>query len=352
MAETLKRKFKVTNARKKEKIEMKMKMKRTPMIMLVIVLLIASIGFTACGSDSGDGDVKIGIVQIVDHPSLNTIRDNIVSQLEEEGFVDGENCTIDIQDAQNEQSNLKTICQKFSNESYDIIIPISTPAAQAAAGETSEIPIVFSAVTDPIEAGLISNPVNPDKNVTGVSDAVSAEKILDTALEITPNIGTLGILYTSSEANSQSVVDEMKYFCEQQRIKVEEVSITASNEIQQAVTDLIGNCDALFTPIDNTVAASMPTVVDAANKAKMPYYVGADSMVADGALATDGVNYSELGVETGKMAAKVLNGTKIAELPVLTMEETTYYYNPDTAKTIGVKIPDIIKEKGVELTGE
>ena len=335
-------------------------MKKKKSYILIAAMLVLALMMTACGNNDDNNNasgndngekVKIGIVQIVDHPSLNQIRDNVVAQLEEEGFVNGENCEIDIQDAQNEQSNLKTICQKFSNDNYDIIIPIATPTAQAAAGETKEIPIVFSAVTDPIGAGLVTNAEKPGGNVTGVSDAVSADKIMEMAKLITPEMKTVGALYTSSETNSQSVVNELKAYAEKNGLEVEEAAVTASSEIQQAATNLASKVDVVFSPIDNTVAASMPIVVDTFNNAGVPFYVGADSMVNDGGLATDGVNYVELGKETGKIAARVLNGENTADIPVLTMEETKYYYNPDTAKALDIEIPADITENGEALTG-
>lgn len=340
---------------------MKVRKARKSYIMLAVLMVFAMFA-TACGgsddSSSGsdgagaNGDIKIGIVQIVDHPSLNQIRDNVVEQLEEDGFVDGKNCIIDIKDGQNEQSNLKTICQKFVNDGYDIIIPIATPTAQVAAGETSDIPIVFSAVTDPVGAGLVDDQEKPGSNITGVSDAVSAAKIMDMAKLITPEMKTIGALYTSSETNSQSVVEELKEYAKKKNLKVEEVSVTASNEIAQAAAQLASKVDVVFSPIDNTVASSMPMIVDTFNKEKIPFYVGADSMVNDGGLATDGVNYVELGKETGKMAVRILNGEKPEDTPVLVMEETKYYYNPNTAKAIGIELPQEITKNGEALDGD
>ena len=337
---------------------MKKVMKVRKSYIMLAVLMVFTMFATACGGSDdssseskSDDNVKIGIVQLVDHPSLNQIRDNVVSQLKEDGFVDGENCTIDIQDAQNEQSNLKTICQKFVNDDYDIIIPIATPTAQAAAGETTEIPIVFSAVTDPVGAGLVKDQEKPGGNITGVSDAVSAGKIMDMAKLITPEMKTIGVLYTSSETNSQSVVKDLKEYAKKNNFKVEEVSVTASNEIAQAAAQLASKADVVFSPIDNTVASSMPVIVETFNKEKIPFYVGADSMVNDGGLATDGVNYVELGKETGKMAVRILKGENPGDIPVLVMEETKYYYNPNTAKSIDIELPEEITKSGEILDG-
>ena len=162
--------------------------------------------------------LKVGIVQIEEHPSLDTIRENTISQLAEEGFIDGENIIIDYKNAQNEMANLKTICQSFSAAKVDLIIAIATPSAQAALGETTEIPIIFSAVTDPIAAQLVESLENPGGNITGTSDAVSAEMIMELALEITPDIKTIGALYNSSEVNSVSLVNNLKEYAERNNL--------------------------------------------------------------------------------------------------------------------------------------
>lgn len=291
-------------------------------------------------SPQNDKKLKIGIVQIVEHPSLNTIRESFIKELAQQGFKDGEKVVIDYQNAQGDQTNLKTICQKFVNSKYDLIIAIATPSAQAAVGETKEIPIVFSACTDPVGSGLVSNLEKPGRNVTGTSDAVSAEKIMELAKRITPNIKTVGALYTSSETNSVSVVNNLKDYAAKNGLTVVEATVTNSSEVQQAVTSLVGKVDAVFSPIDNTVASAMPLVAQVANKAKKPVYVGADSMVKEGGLATFGINYTILGQETAKMAAQILNGQKAGDIAVKTMTDMDIYVNKDTAAAIGVAIPD------------
>ncbi|MEN6327171.1 MAG: ABC transporter substrate-binding protein, partial [Syntrophomonas sp.] len=278
------------------------------------------------------GKKMIGIVQIVEHPSLNTIRESFVAELAQQGFKDGEQISIDYQNAQGDQTNLKTICQKFANNKYDMIVAIATPSAQAAAGETKTIPVLFSACTDPVGSGLVSDLAKPGQNVTGTSDAVSAEKIMQLAKRITPKIKTVGALYNSGETNSVSVVKDLKAYAAKNGLKVVESTVTNSSDVQQAVTSLVSKSDAIFSPIDNTVASAMPLVAQVANKAKKPVYVGADSMVKDGGLATYGINYVILGQETAKMAVEILNGKKAGDIPVKTMSEMDIYVNKDTAK--------------------
>ncbi|WP_027399064.1 ABC transporter substrate-binding protein [Anaerovorax odorimutans] len=333
-------------------------MKKIAVLLMAVMLM--TVVFTGCGGeDVPNTDNKdkvasdlptIGIVQIVEHPSLDTIRENIIKQLVDEGFIDGETVKIDYKNAQNDTNNLKTICQSFTANNYDLIIAIATPSAQAALGETTEIPIVFSAVTDPVGAKLVDSMENPGGNITGTSDAVSASKIMDLALQITPDIKKIGAIYSTGEVNSVSVINELKQYAKTKDIEVVEATIMNSSEIQQAAQSLIGNVDAVFSPIDNTVASSMPTIVDVLNKAKIPYYVAADSMVADGGLATDGVNYVALGKATGSMAAEVLNGADTATMPVQVMSDTQIYINKKTADDIGIKIPKEILEKATDLS--
>jgi putative ABC transport system substrate-binding protein len=317
-------------------------MKRNFVLVLVFMLLISITG--CAGNNEGasspkDTKLQIGIVQIVEHPSLNTIRESFVEQLALKGFKDGENVIIDYQSAQNDQTNLKTICQKFANNEYDMIVAIATPSAQAAVGETKTIPVIFSACTDPVAAGLVSDLNKPGANVTGTSDAVSAEKIMELAMRITPDIKTIGALYSSSEINSISVVDNLKEYAAKNGMTVVDATVTNSSEVQQAAASLTSKVDAIFSPIDNTIASAMPIVTQVANKAKIPVYVGADSMVKDGGLATYGINYVILGQETADMAVEILNGKKPGDIPVKTITDVEIYLNMKTAEAIGIDIP-------------
>ncbi|HPF21549.1 MAG TPA: ABC transporter substrate-binding protein [Syntrophomonas sp.] len=325
---------------------------------LLVLLLFSVTGCSSAQKDDATANkesvpqLKIGIVQIVEHPSLNTIRESCVAQLVQNGFKDGENVVIDYQNAQGDQTNLKTICQKFANNQYDMIIAIATPSAQAAVGETSEIPIVFSACTDPLGSGLVDNLEKPGKNVTGTSDAVSAEKIMELAQRITPGIKTIGALYSSSETNSISVVNNLKEYAKKNGMTVVEATVTNSSEAQQAASSLAGKVDAMFSPIDNTIASAMPIVAQVASKAKIPFYVGADSMVKDGGLATYGINYPVLGQETANMAAEILNGKKPGDIAVKTMTDMDIYLNQATADALGIKIPDDVQKEAAQVFGK
>ncbi|MFW6306087.1 MAG: ABC transporter substrate binding protein, partial [Bacillota bacterium] len=244
----------------------------------VALCLIVSAGlfFSGC---SGEDEYTIGIVQIVEHPSLDTIRQSFVDKLEDEGYVDGENIVIDYQNAQNEQTNLNTIVKKFTNNRYDMIMAIATPSAQAAVGATDEIPILFAACTDPVGSNLVSDMENPGGNITGTSDAVSAEMIMGLAEDITPGFEKIGALYNSSETNSLAVVDDLEEYAEANGMEVTRGTVSSSSEVQQVTNSLVGKVDILFSPIDNTIASAMSIVGKIARDEDVPFYVGADSMV-------------------------------------------------------------------------
>ncbi len=331
-------------------------MKKKLMAITLTVLMVAAL-LAGCGSSdseaSGTGDsFKIGIVQLVEHTSLDQIREAIIAQLETEGYVDGENITIDYQNAQNEQSNLKTICQGFVADKVDVIVAITTPAAQVAMGETDEIPIIFSAVTDPVASEVVADLENPGGNVTGTSDAIDVSQIIELANELTPGFKTIGTLYNSSETNSIATVEKLKEYADANGYEVVETAITSANEIQTAAQSLAKKCDIVFSPTDNTVASSIAVANEVFTKAKIPFYVGADSMVKDGAFATSGVDYEYLGQQTADMVIEVLNGADTASMPVRTMNETSIFINSETADAMGIRIPDSILEKATDLAKE
>ena len=318
-------------------------MKKLMAMVLVVVLAVTML--TGCGGGNDDGKLKVGIIQLMEHPSLDTIRTSIIEGLEEEGYVDGENIVIDYQNGQNDMSTMKNIAQKFVGDEVDVIVAIATPAAQAALSETTDIPIVFAAITDPVDAELVDTLEAPGGNVTGTSDEVSAEQIMGLAKEITPGFKTIGALYNIGEDNSVSVVAGLKEFAAKNGYKVVESTVTNTSEVQQAAQYLADKVDVVFSPIDNTIASSMAVVTDIFNQADIPYYVSADSMVKDGGLATYGIDYTVLGNETAKMIADILGGADPATMAVKKMSDMSVYVNTDTAKEIGVEIPKAVLDK-------
>ena len=288
----------------------------------------------------GAKKVTVGIIQLMEHPSLDEIRGAITDRLAERAAENGLAVEVSYQNGQGDTSTINTICQQFVASKVDVIVAIATPAAQgaAAAAQSSGIPVVFSAVTDPVAAGLVESLEAPGGSVTGTSDAIPVEKIFALADELTPGVGSYGLIYNTSEDNSLSVIAQVKAYLDGKQIPYTDGAITSSADVQTSARNLLGKCDAIFAPIDNTVASAMGVLADEAIQAKKPVYVAADSMVADGGLATVGVNYTNLGSQTADMVLKILTGTPAGEIPVEVLRDNAVVINGNTAAAIGVDV--------------
>ncbi len=288
----------------------------------------------------GAKKVTVGIIQLMEHPSLDEIRGAITDRLAERAAENGLAIEVSYQNGQGDTTTINTICQQFVASKVDVIVAIATPAAQgaAAAAQSSGIPVVFSAVTDPVAAGLVESLEAPGGSVTGTSDAIPVEKIFALADELTPGVGSYGLIYNTSEDNSLSVIAQVKAYLDSKQIPYTDGAITSSADVQTSARNLLGKCDAIFAPIDNTVASAMGVLADEAIQAKKPVYVAADSMVADGGLATVGVNYTNLGSQTADMVLKILTGTPAGEIPVEVLRDNAVVINGNTAAAIGVDV--------------
>lgn len=328
---------------------MKQTMKQRMSVLMILVLTVVML--TGCGDKGGTSDevLRVGILQLMEHPSLNTIRESIIEGLADEGYVDGENLKIDYRNGQNDMTNMKTIAQAFVADKCDVIVAIATSAAQAVLSETTDIPIIFAAVTDPVDAQLVESLEVPGGNVSGTSDEVSAEAIMNLAKEITPGFKTIGALYSAGEDNSDSVVKGLKEYAAANGYEVVESTVTNTSEVQQAAQYLADKADVVYSPIDNTVASAMAVASEIFNNAKVPFYVSADSMVQDGGLATYGIDYTVLGKETAKMVAQILGGADVSTMPVVKMSDMNVYVNTKTAEAIGVEIPESVLDKATVL---
>lgn len=308
---------------------------------------LAATMLVGCGSDSGtvSNDVKkVAIVQLVEHTSLNTIKDAFDAQMKELGYEEGKNIEYVFKNAQGDNNTAASIIQEFKGANPDVVMAIATPVAQAAAKLSTDTPVIFAAVSDPIGAKLTTNLEKPDKNITGTSDEIQVELILDRALEINPDLKTLGVIYNKGEANSVTNIEKAKAYAKSKNIELVEATVTSVNEVQTAINVLTSKCDAVFAPNDNTVASAMNVVGTACAKAKVPLYVGADSMVQDGGFLSVGINYEDLGKETANMVDQVLKGTKIEDIPVKVFKENlNIYVNQSVLDQLGIELPDSIK---------
>ena len=314
---------------------------------LVVGLLLTSLVSLHHLKDNKKSNVlRIGISQYITHKSLDATRKGFIAELKKAGYVDGKNIQIDFQNAQGEQRNLKNISKQLAEES-DLVFAIATPSAQSLANTTKTTPVVFSAVTDPLAAKLVKNLKEPGGNITGVSDHNPTEQQLKLIKELTPNVKTIGVLYSTSEDNSKSQVEEFTKLAEKAGYKVVPYSVPSTNEIASTVSVMSGKVDAIWVPIDNTIASAFSTVVEANKTAKKPLFPSATAMVEAGGLGSVVVDQHDLGVATGKMAAKILKGQKPADTPVEIFSNGKSVINKKVADELGITIPEsVLKDAG------
>lgn len=308
---------------------------------IIAMMMAAAVAFcfTSCGSEKKSEVVKIGVIQLVEHPALDANYQGFVDGLKEAGYVDGQNIKIDYQNAQGEQANCVTIAQKLINDRSDLIFAIATPAAQAVANLTDEIPIVISSVTDPESAKLVQKNTAPGNNVTGTSDLTPCAAQMQLLKKICPEAKTVGMLFCSSEQNSYFQIALAEKACDELGLKYVEATVSNSNEIQQVVQNLSKKVDVIYSPTDNMIAAGMTLVAQVATENGIPTIVGEEGMVNAGGLATYGLSYYELGKQTAKMAVEVIEGKKPADMPIQYLDKCDLKINEDTAKKLGITIP-------------
>lgn len=314
-------------------------------VMVSVAAMAAALLMSGCTKKTNGTEnakkIKIGVIQLVEHSALDANYKGFVDGLAEAGYVDGQNISIDYHNAQGEQVNCVTIAEKLVNDRDDLIFAIATPAAQAVANITKNIPIVISSVTDPESAKLVLKNAAPGTNVTGTSDLTPCEAQMDLLKKLVPNAVKVGMLYCSSEQNSHFQIALAKAACDKLGLKYVDGTVSNSNEIQQVVTSLCGKVDAIYSPTDNMIAAGMATVAQVANEKGIPTICGEEGMVAAGGLATYGINYYELGKQSAAMAVEILrDGKKPAEMPIQYLQKCDLSINEATAKALGITIPE------------
>lgn len=326
--------------------------KRILSVLIVVLTLSLSAGLAS--ARDAESRFSVGVLQLVEHASLDAAYEGFVAGLAEAGFVVDENLTIDFQNAQADQSNMVTISERFVKNKVDLILAIATPAAQAVAAATTEIPIVFTAVTDPVEARLVETLEAPGTNITGVSDAGPIDEQIELIAALVPKAKTIGILYNSSEVNSEIQAKQAEAAARRIGLEVKFGTVASVNDIEQVLTSISDDVEAIYLPTDNTFASAMANVAKGTEAKKLPVIAGAQSMVEEGGLATIGLDYYKLGLQTGAMAAKILNGeSEPATTPVETLQDTDLMINFDTAKAIGYTFPpEILAEATIRIGKE
>lgn len=312
-------------------------------IIALTVMVVAALFMTQKEQSSQSASsekVKIGVLQFVTHDSLDEIYKGIKAGLEEGGYSTTDNLEIDFMNAEADQSQVQTMSKKLVDNGNELLIGIATPAAQGLANATTELPIIMGAVTDPVGANLVSDLKNPGGNITGVSDQTPVADAVSLIKEITPDAKTIGVLYSSNEDNSKIQVAEFKAAAEEAGYTVLEYAVASSNELASTVEVATSKTDVLFTPVDNTVASAFSTVVSVANKTKTPIFTSVEDMVEGGGIASVTLSQYDLGVATGKMAAKILDGANPADTPVQIFNEGTVVVNQKVAKELGITLSD------------
>lgn len=284
--------------------------------------------------------VKIGVLQFVTHASLDEIYKGIKDGLAEGGYKTADNLEIDFMNAEGDQSQVQTMSKKLVANGNELLIGIATPAAQGLANATTDVPIIMGAVTDPVGANLVSDLKQPGGNITGVSDQTPVADTVSLIKTITPDAKTIGVIYSSNEDNSKIQVAEFKAAAEQAGYTVAEYAVASSNEIAATVEVASSKSDVLFTPVDNTIASAFSTVVSVANKSKTPVYTSVEDMVEGGGIASVTLSQYDLGVATGKMAAKVLDGANPANTSVKIFNEGSIVVNKKVADALGITLSD------------
>lgn len=325
-------------------------------LVLLVVLLGGVFIFQRTQADTKPTAKKekptVGVLQLMSHPALDSIYKGIKQGLKDEGYTLNKDVKIDFQNAQGDQSNLKTMSEKFVNEKVAAAVGIATPSAQALANATKDIPIVLGAITDPKGAGLVKDNKKPGGNITGVSDQAPLEAQLELIQKFMPKMKTIGIISTSSDDSAQVQAKMMTELAKKANLTVKNYTVSSTNDITQVAGQMANEVDAVFVPTDNTIASAMQTLVAATDAKKIPVFPTVDTMVKDGGLATIGLDQFKLGVETGKMVAAILKGdSKPATTPIHFETSGTLYLNEKVAKKLGITVPaDVLKE--AEKSGE
>jgi putative ABC transport system substrate-binding protein len=319
-------------------------MRNLSVLLLVLILLIV----TGISSAVSAEPLVVGVTQIVEHPALDAVRDGFKEALEEAGFKEGEDVVYDLQNAQGDFNNAISIAQKFKDDKVDMILAIATPTAQAALQVNQEIPIIISAVTDPVAASLAESWESSGNNLTGMSDAAPNKLQVALIPRFLPEAKNVGTIYNAGEANSVVQVEVAKDACKELGLKLIEVTVSNSSEVLMAAQSLADRVEAIYIVTDNTVVSALESVIDVCNRQKIALIVADPSTVDKGALASYGIDYFSLGKESGKVAVKVIEGAKPSDIPIQMIsdpKDLQFVVNLDAAKTIGIAVSEeIVKE--------
>jgi putative ABC transport system substrate-binding protein len=294
-------------------------------------------------------DAFVAVTAIVEHPALDACRDGIRDELKANGYEDGKNFKFSYESAQGNPGTAVQIAQKLVGENPTVIVPISTPSAQAVISATSDIPVVFTAVTDPLGAKLVANLEKPGGNVTGMSDLSPLGKQLDLIHQIVPGAKRIGVPYNPGEANAVTLVNLLKEKAAPLGLEIVEASASKSAEVQAAAQSLVGKVDVIYVPTDNTIVSALEAVIGVGIDNKLPVFAGDTDSVKRGAIAAVGFDYYDVGRQTGKIVVRILKGEKPGDIAVQGIEITQLFVNPGAAQKMGITLPEALIASAKEV---
>lgn len=319
---------------------------------LIMALLSTAMATTMIVSPVNAKDVSVAVTAIVEHPALDAARDGVKDALAAAGYKEGENLKFTYQSAQGNPATAAQIARQFIGEAPDVIVPISTPSAQAVVSGTRDIPVVFTAVSDPVGAQLVKSMEKPGGNVTGLSDLSPVADHVKLIKEVAPNVKTIGFLYNSGEANSISLLEGLKVAAKEGGLEVVESAATKSADVQGATRALIGKADLIYIPTDNTIISALEGAVSVAEEAKIPLMTADTDSVSRGAFIALGFNYYDVGKQTGEVVVRILKGEKPGDIPVNVAAGTDLVVNLVAAKKMGVEIPQAVIDRASKVIKE
>ncbi len=320
-------------------------------VCLVLVLALAIPLMSGCGEKA---EFTIGLTQFATHPAADAGRQGFIDALAAAGFIEGENVEYDYQNPEGDATVEQTIAQKFVNDKVDLIFSFGTRISMQCvnAAEGTDIPVLFCAVTDPVAAGLVSDWVHPDENVTGTSDMIEMDSSVNLILEIVPGVKKLGTIYNAGEVNSVVLADALKEVCPPLGIEVVERTVATSADVQAAAQSLVGQVDAIWVGTDNTVVSGLEALIKVCEDNGIPFFPSDDPSIERGGIACLGFDYYDVGYQTGEMAVRILQGEKASDIPVELGKTFSYTVNTEAAERYGVTIPQAILDKALTIYGE
>lgn len=286
--------------------------------------------------------VTVAVTAIVEHPALDAVRDGLKQALEEAGYKDGDNLVFQYESAQGNPATAAQIAQKFVGENPTVIVPITTPSAQAVVAATQDIPVVFTAVTDPVGAQLIKTLEHPGGNVTGISDLSPLADHLNLIKEIVPGVKTIGVPYNPGEANAAALLAALQEMAPEWEVDIVEAPAAKSADVQGAAQSLVGKVDVIYVPTDNTIVSALEAVIAVGTENRIPVFAGDTDSVVRGAIASVGFDHFEIGRQAGAVVVRVLKGEKPGDIAVRNASDTDLFVNTKSAAAMGVTLPQAV----------